>query len=239
MRVSVFGLRGFPNVEGGVEKHCERLYQKMENNVKINIYRRKPYVKNSQKPDYSNGICFTDLVSTKIKGFETVFHSYLATKRAIKDGSDIVHIHNIGPALFSKKIKKKNKKIVLTYHSPNYEHSKWGFFAKRLLKKSEDRALENADAIIFVNRFQMEKYPDNIKKKSVYIPNGIVFHDISSETSFLDKIGIEPNNYILGVGRITPEKGFDTLIKAFVTANVPNYKLVLAGGVNYEKKYTE
>lgn len=237
MRISVFGLRGFPNVEGGVEKHCERLYPKMETNIDIKIYRRKPYSKNNQTTNYSKNISFLDLPSTKIKGFETVFHSYLATKKAIKDDSDVVHIHNIGPALFCRKIKKKNKKIVLTYHSPNYEHSKWGFFAKKILKMSEKRALNNADAIIFVNRFQMDKYPEKIKNKSVYIPNGIVFHERSNETSFLEKRGIGKHNYILGVGRITPEKGFDTLIKAFVSANIPNYKLVLAGGTGYEKKY--
>ena len=69
MRVSVFGLRGFPNVEGGVEKHCERLYPKMENDVEIKIYRRKPYIKNKQESNYSSNISFVDLVSTKIKGF--------------------------------------------------------------------------------------------------------------------------------------------------------------------------
>lgn len=237
MKVCVIGTRGFPRIEGGVEKHCESLYKVLGKNNSIVVYRRRAYVKSSEQFD---GIKFVDLPSTRIKGVEAVIHSFLATLKTIKMRPDVVHIHNIGPALFSFMFKWFKIPVVLTYHSANYEHKKWGRFAKAVLKLSEKIALKNADKIIFVNKYQMRKYNKLIQCKSVYIPNGINHMVYTSDTSFLSKINVEKGKYILSVGRITPEKGFDTLIKGFYEMpEHKDYKLVIAGGVEFESGYME
>ena len=133
MKVCVIGTRGFPFIQGGVEKHCEMLYPQLKN-VEVTVFRRKPYVTDSS--EYEN-IKFIDLPSTKIKGFEAVLHSLLASIYAIWIKPDVVHFHNIGPALFSPLIKIFSIPVVLTYHSPNYEHKKWGKLARMILKFSE------------------------------------------------------------------------------------------------------
>ena len=43
----------------------------------------------------------------------------------------------------------------------------------------------------------------------------------------------------MAVGRITPEKGFDTLIKGFELTKKSGCKLVIAGGVEFENNYME
>ena len=203
-------------IEGGVEKHCEALYPKLNDDIDITVYRRKPYVQSNG--DYKH-ISFIDLPSTKIKGFEPFFHSFISSLNVLLKNADVVHYHNIGPALFSPIVKLRKIPVVLTFHSPNYEHDKWNWFEKILLKFSEKVALKTADRSIFVNKFQMEKYGDDIRKKSVYMPNGI------------------NGKYILSVGRITKEKGFDVLIKAFKLAQKNGFKLVIAGGVEFESGY--
>lgn len=235
MKIDVFGTRGFPGIQGGVERHCERLYPNM-NSVQIRVFRRKPYVKSNVSP-YPN-IKFTDLPSTRISGFETVFHSLLATIVSMFSTAQIVHIHNIGPAMFAPLLRLAGKKVVLTYHSANYEHDKWGTFAKWLLRTSEKIALSSANQIIFVNKFQRLRYSDSVKSKSTYIPNGIVPMSPSSNRDFIDKLGLRSNGYILAVGRITPEKGFDLLINAFNKLNT-NVKLVIAGAPDQGSKYLE
>ncbi|OUP22361.1 glycosyl transferase [Lachnoclostridium sp. An196] len=234
MRLSVIGLRGFPMIEGGVEKHCESLYPKLNSDIDITVYRRKLYVKSNGKYEH---ISFIDLPSTKIKGFETFFHSFIASIDAFFKKPDVVHYHNIGPALFSPIVKVRKIPVILTYHSANYEHEKWGIFARKLLHFSEKVALETADKIIFVNKYQMEKYTENIREKSVYIPNGVNELPRSSNVDFLNKIGVEKERYILSVGRITPEKGFDILIKAYKLAKKDEFKLVIAGGTEFENSY--
>ncbi len=236
MRVSVIGLRGFPEIEGGVEKHCESLYPRLNDNIKVTVYRRKPYLIVDKK--YKN-IDFKDLPSTKIKGFEPFVHSMLCSIDAMFRKPDVVHYHNIGPALFSPIVKIRKIPVVLTYHSANYEHRKWGRFAKALLRFSEKIALKTADRVVFVNKFQMEKYDEVIRKKSIYIPNGINDLQKVDSNELLKKYKLETGKYILSVGRITPEKGFDVLIKAFNKLPSNEYKLVIAGGVEFEDSYME
>lgn len=238
MKVCVFGLRGFPGIQGGVEKHCEALYPHFSvEDAEFVIFRRKPYV--CSTPEYGH-IHFIDLPSTRIKGLEPVLHSLLATLRSISIKADIVHIHNIGPALFCPLLKLFGKKVVVTYHSANYEHQKWGRFARKLLLFCERLVLKYADRVIFVNRFQMEKMPDEYRQKLIYIPNGIA-DDLcpSDKTDCIEKLGLERFRYVFALGRITPEKGFDILLDAFNQAETGDFKLCIAGGVETERDYYE
>lgn len=235
MRIDVLGTRGFPGIQGGVERHCERLYPQMRD-LSIRVFRRKPYV---QKSDVSYpNISFTDLPSTRISGFEAVLHSLLATLVAMFSKADIVHIHNIGPAMFAPLLRLAGKKVVLTYHSANYEHDKWNAFAKAILRLSERIALTFANRIVFVNKFQMQRYSESVKSKSTYIPNGIVPTNPSPNTDFLDKLGVAPKKYILSVGRITPEKGFDLLVSAYNRLDT-DVKLVIAGAPDQNSKHLD
>lgn len=237
MKICILGTRGFPMIQGGVEKHCESLYPLCNHTGRFIVFRRKAYVCSSDT--YPN-IQFVDLPSTRIKGVETFLHSLLATIMSIFYRPEIVHIHNIGPALFSPLLRLFRIKVVLTYHSPNYEHDKWGFFAKRLLHFSEWIALQSAHAILFVNKFQMEKLIKThpyISKKSYYIPNGCPDVEPSSNTQYIESLGLTPQKYIIGVGRITPEKGFDLLIQAFEQLEENDFKLVIAGGVETESGF--
>ena len=59
MRICTFGFRGFPLVEGGVEKHCESLYPLISKKHEYIVFRRKPYVKTK---DTYEGIRFIDLL---------------------------------------------------------------------------------------------------------------------------------------------------------------------------------
>lgn len=238
MKICVIGTRGFPNIQGGVEKHCEFLYTSIAKNspqTEIIVFRRKSYVKKGNENNIDN-IKFIDLPSTRIKGLEAVLHSFLATIYSLFIRPDIVHIHNIGPSLFAPLLNLAHIKVVITYHSANYEHKKWGNFAKLILKISEKIAFACANTIIFVNRFQMEKCKSRIKKKCYYIPNGIVSPQKILEKSTLERFNLYEKQYILSVGRITPEKGFDTLIKAYNLSST-NLKLVIVGEAETETDY--
>lgn len=238
MKICVIGTRGFPNIQGGVEKHCELLYShiaKIPGENTIIVFRRKPYIQGNNE-SLDKKITFIDLPSTRIKGIEAVIHSFLATIYALFLKPEIVHIHNIGPSLFAPILKIRNIKIVLTYHSANYEHNKWGYFAKSLLRMSEKIAFACADHIIFVNKAQMEKCKKHIKNKSYYIPNGVVKPVKTNQKNILKLFNLSENGYILSVGRITPEKGFDILIKAY-KASKTKLKLVIVGDAEAEKEY--
>lgn len=238
MNICVFGTRGFPGIQGGVEKHSECLYTSMPSDLSFTIFRRKPFVEKTRDKHLSESIKFVDLPSTKIKGFEAFFHSFLSALCCVIQRPDLVHVHNIGPGMFIPLLKLFRIKTVLTYHSANYEHAKWGRSAKILLRMSEAIALWGADAVVFVNKGQLNKYKDSIKRKSIYIPNGVVFKAKSEGFDYLKKHNLESGTYILAVGRITQEKGFDYLIQAFSSITQSGHKLVIVGGVDHETPFS-
>lgn len=233
-RISVIGLRGFPGVQGGVEVHCENLYPHFGVETQISVYRRNPYLSSQSNVHYRN-ISFVDLPSTRIKGFEAVFHTFISACNVICKRPDVVHVHNIGPGMFTPLLKLFGLRVCMTYHSPNYEHKKWGFIARNILRLGEWLSLNFADEVIFVNKYQMEKVAAKYVKKSHYLPNGINKVSRSCDTHFLDKYDLKVGEYVLAVGRITPEKGFDVLIKAVQTSNVKT--LVIAGASDHDKSF--
>ena len=239
MRIAVIGTRGFPDIQGGVERHCEYLYPRFGKSVEsIKVYRRSPYLSSESKSAHYSRISFIDLPSTRIKGFEAVFHTFLCCLHLLLHRVDVVHIHNIGPGMFTPLLRLFGMKVVITYHSPNYEHKKWGTIAKMILRMSESLSFGFANKIIFVNKFQMEKAPISIQKKSVYIPNGIDEISRSEATDYLNKIGAKKGEYVLGVGRLTPEKGFEYLVEA--VNKIDSVKqLVIAGAADHGDSYFE
>lgn len=225
--LAVIGLRGFPGVQGGVERHCATIIPLL--GIKTRVYRRKPYV----RPDdvAPQGIEFKDLPSTRIKGFEAAFHTLLCVLHLMVHPVHTVNVHNIGPGLLVPLLKLRGMKVVLTYHSANYLHSKWGRLAKAILRAGEKISLGCSDRIIFVSPQKQREFK-HLGSRAVFIPNPAEVKTRSSGTDFLEKIGVEPDRYILAVGRITPEKGFDLLAKAAQRVDPP-HKIVIAGDCDH------
>lgn len=237
MRIAVIGTRGFPDIQGGVERHCECLYTRFGTSVEsIKIYRRRPYLSSISKVAQYSRITFVDLPSTRIKGLEAVLHTFLCCMHLLFHRVDVVHVHNIGPGMFSPLLRLFGMKVVITYHSANYEHKKWGGFAKGILRMSESLSFKFANKIVFVNKFQMQKAPQAIQAKSIYIPNGIDEVSRSESSNYIESIGAIKGEYLLGVGRLTPEKGFEYLVDA-VNRIDEIKQLVIAGAADHGDSY--
>ena len=230
--IAVIGTRGFPGIQGGVESHSYHLYTHMED-VHVRLYRRRAYLTEQSAQSFPD-IEYIDLPSTRIKGFEAVWHTLLSVLHIFFHRPDVVHIHNIGPGMFAPLLRLAGLHVVLTYHSPNYEHAKWSAPARWLLRQCERISLRYSNRVIFVNRYQMEKC--NALDKSVYIPNGIDPVTRSESASFLTEHGIVPGGYLLAVGRLTPEKGLEYLVQAANRLSQVS-QVVIAGASDHDSAY--
>lgn len=232
----MIGTRGFPRIQGGVERHCESLYPLIaEKEWDVTVFRRKPYIIKQNKRREFRKVNFHDLWTIKNKNFEAIIHSFISSIICIYERPDIVHIHNIGPSLALPLLKLFRLKVVTTYHSPNYEHSKWGWVAKKVLKLAEKCVTRWADSVVFVSKTQQALIDCSNK---IYIPNGVTIPNHTSLSDFITQIGTEPNRYVLAVARFVPEKGLHDLIEAFKAVE-SDYNLLIAGDADHETEYSK
>ena len=232
----MIGARGFPRIQGGVERHCEELYPRLaKKGYDITVFRRRPYVAPEASEREWRGVKFIDGRCPKIKGIEALYHSMVAGLIAVLKRPSLVHIHNIGPGLIIPLLRSTGLKVVVTYHSPNYEHDKWGPIGKMALKLGEAMTLGLSNQVIFVSRLVKEKFSS--KREFRHIPNGVSMPSADVSAQPLNQWGLEKGRFLLAVGRLTPEKGFDLLIEAFKQLET-DWKLVIVGSADHETDYS-
>lgn len=238
MKIVVLGTRGIPGIQGGVETHCETLYPRLARlGHEIILITRSPYVIN--KVTEYQGVKLKHLYAPKIKSLEAIFHSLLGVMVAFTLKPDILHIHGIGPALVIPLARLLGLKVVVTYHSPNYEHKKWGALARFMLKLGENFAANYAQQIIVISKTIQQSLKLKYHRDSILIYNGVNLAIKSNKTDYLDTLSIKPQQYIIAVGRFAEEKGFHDLIAAFATIKNTAYQLVLVGDADHKTEYSK
>lgn len=241
MRIVVVGTRGIPNIQGGVETHCEKLYPLLVNKgLNIIVTRRKNYITGNHKSSIYRGVRIKDLYSPKSSRLEAIIHTLLSVFYAKKVKADIIHFHNIGPAILVPLAKILRLKVVVTYHSQNYLHEKWNPFEKLVIKLGEFFTAHLSDYVIAISdntkEFIQTKYKRNDYIKVIY--NGVEHPRILTSTSYINNIGLEKKKYIITLGRFVKDKGFHNLILAYSKLINKDYKLVIAGDADIEDEYS-
>lgn len=244
MKIIVIGTRGIPDIQGGVETHCQELYPRMikvENNRhEITIVRRKPYICEKNSTPSFEGIKLHDMYAPHRKSLEAIVHTFLSIIHAKKQRADIVHIHAIGPALLVPFAKILGLKVVFTHHGPDYNRKKWGKLAKLILKWGEKMGTKYADEVIVIstviNQILIEKYH---RHNAHLVYNGVNRPIKSRDNAYIQSLGLSSKNYILAVGRFVKEKGFHDLIHAFLSSKLTDCKLVIAGDADHEDSYSQ
>lgn len=240
MKIAVIGIRGFPGIQGGAEKHSEELYPRLSKlGCQIVVFARTPYIPPKRRLRKWKRIQFIYLWCPKRKELETIIHTFLGLMICIFKRPDIVHIHNMGPALFIPVLNLFKIKTVLTYHSINYQHQKWGKCAKYILQKCEQIGLKYANKTIVISKtikcFLEKKYDDQDLE---FAPNGVNLPSMIAPGATLKNYNLKPKKYIFTACRLVPEKGIHDLIEAYSKIDMPHSKLVIAGDSDYETNYS-
>ena len=163
-----------------------------------------------------------------IKGLKNpsfMLSSFLKT-RSIR-GTDIVHAHNVPSALA---MKNASGKKVLTLHGiyPEQIAQLHGKVYSKISKNYENNALKWADAITTISREVYNHY-SKMGFNVVQIPHAI-------DLTIFSKNAIKKfENQIIYAGRLSKEKGIDTLLQT--AKNLPSkYNLLIIGAGPEENK---
>ncbi len=238
MRVMALGLRALPGIAGGVESHCEHLYPLIADaGVEVEILVRSTHVARSASGQW-RGTRIRRLWSPRKAGLEVILHTFLGVLYAAVRRPDVLHLHSVGPAIFTPLARALGLRVVVTYHAPDYMQAKWGWLGKWILKTGERMAMRYANEVISVSRHSAAELKRAYGRQTVRIPNGVPFIGPTASRAVLDELHLDSGRYVLHVGRAIPDKRQDDLIRAFSRARLPNWKLVLVGNLSGDDEYS-
>ena len=239
LRVIMVGLRGFPEVQGGVETHAEHLCPRLAaRGIDMEVVVRAPYMRH-QKGNVWKGVRYRRIWSPRSKGLEAIVHTFLGVLYAGLKRPDVLHIQAIGPAIMTPIARLLGLKVVVTHHGPDYDRQKWGRFAKAVLKLGERFGMRMSDEAIVISETIRNLVKEKHGVETTLIPNGVELPQPVESTEVLEKFGLRPGRYVLMVTRLVPEKRHPDLIRAFSQAGLDGWKLALVGASDHPDDYTE
>ncbi len=236
LRVTMLGIRGFPDVQGGAEKHVEKLSCALTAlGCEVDAIVRGGYVPKTQKR--WRGIRFTRLWAPRISGVEAFVHTLIGVLRVAVDRPDILHIHAIGPAVFTPLARALGLRVIVTHHVLNYENEKWSSLARSVLRFGEWAGMTFANGRIAVSEDLATQMVRSYRVPVNAIPNGIDKPRVVDSTGTLQAFGLTPGRYALSVARIDEQKRQLDLIAAYARLKAPPWRLALVGGADYSTGY--
>jgi len=226
VRVAFIGGRGVVSKYSGIESYYEQAGHELARlGHEVTVYCRSYF---TPPMDTHNGMRVRRLPTIRSKHLETVVHTLLSTAHAMTSDYDVVHYHCLGPALFSFLPRLAGKKTVVTVQGLDWQRGKWGRIAARVLRWGEAAAVSSPDATMVVSRTLQQHYRQQYKRDTIYVPNGATLAPRRLPRKLIEW-DLLADNYVLFLGRFSPEKNCHLLIDAFENLHT-GMKLVLAGG---------
>lgn len=244
LRVAMIGHKRIPSREGGVEIVVDELSTRMVKlGCEVDAYNRFGYHVSGKEFDekrerYYNGVRIFTIPTPSSSSLNAIVYSFLATIRSLFGHYDIIHFHAEGPCTMIWIPKLFGIRVVATIHGLDWQRSKWGNFASKVLRFGEKMAAKHADELIVLSENMKDYFQKEYGRETSYIPNGIIRPEHKEINYIKEKYGLEKDEYILFLARIVPEKGLHYLIDAFKNITTDK-KLVIAGGSSHSHEYMD
>src|SRR3989338_1619429 len=244
MRIAMIGQKGMPAVFGGVERHVHELSMRLvRRGHDVTVYSSPWYSR--KKVKNIQGVRLRFIPSIHTKHLDTISHVFLATIDAMRRGFDVLHYHGVGPALLSwiPRVFSPQTTVIVTFHSIDRKHEKWGWFARLALKLGERAACRFPHETIAVSRTIQQYCRDVYDREALFIPNGVPAYARTKETGMLKKWKLKSGAYLLIVSRLIPSKGIQYAIAAYQNLRetqphlVHDTPLVIVGSGFYTDRY--
>ena len=234
LKIAMLGTRGIPASYSGFETCVEQLGQRLvKRGHKVTVYCRSHHI--TYKGDYYKGMRLVKLPTIKNKYLDTLFHTFLSSFHAINEKFDIGLYFIAGNSPATWILRPFGTKTLLNVDGLDWKREKWPEIARQYIKFSEFLATFLPNIIITDSRIVQNYYKKKFSVTPEYIPYGSEVK-IVPPGYFMKKWGLEPEKYILFVGRLVPENNIHHVIEAFIGLKT-EYKLVIVGDSSYADDY--
>ena len=235
VKVAFIGGRGLVSKYSGIEAYYEEVGRELAlRGHEVTVYCRSYFT--PPQPTYS-GMKVVRIPTIRTKHMETAMHTLLSSLHVLFSRNRIVHYHALGPSLFSFLPRLVGKKTVVTVQGLDWQRKKWNALASAVLRAGERASATLPNATMVVSETLRKYYEDRYGRSPHRIPNGTHLRERRSP-SHLSDWALDSGQYILFLGRFSPEKNCHLLVDAYERLDT-NVKLVFAGGSSYTDAYVE
>jgi len=233
MRIAYIAVKGMP-IGGGVEKVTEELGSRMvARGHAVTVYSSRDY---GTVDGIYRGMHIKTVPSVNAKALHKLsicWHATLDVMRHCR--ADLVHVHAVGPSLFSIFPRMKGIPTVVQTHGLEWKRDKWGLIGRTFLRLSDYSVAYCPSIATAVSKVQKAYYESRFGREVIYIPNGVSPVERRPPFRILEQ-GLSRDRYILFAARLVPEKGAHFLIEAFRAVKT-DMKLVIAGDAAHADLY--
>jgi len=233
MRIAYLAVKGIP-IGGGIEKLTEEIGLRMvSKGHQVVVYCSLDYGTTDCE---FKGMEIKTVPSVNTKSMHKLSTCFNATLDVLKRKDfDIVHVHAVGPSIFSILPRLKGIPTVVQTHGLEWKRDKWGAIGKTFFKLADYTAVYFPNCTTSVSKVQKDYYENKFGRKVIYIPTGVNRVKPRKPAWILEQ-GLLPNQYILFAARLVEEKGSHFLIDAFRGLRT-DMRLVIAGDALHAQKY--
>lgn len=233
MRISYIAVKGIP-IGGGVESVTEQLGSRMaDRGHDVTVYSSRDY--GTVDGNYK-GMKIKTVVSLNTKALHKLSICFNATFDVmLSKNVDLVHVHAVGPSLFSIFPRIKGIPTVVQTHGLEWKRDKWGIVGRTFFRLADYTAVYFPTKTTVVSKAQKKYFEEKFGREVIYIPNGVAPVEKTAPKWLLEQ-GINPNKYILFAARLVEEKGVHFLIDAFKNIRT-DMQLVIAGDAAHSENY--
>lgn len=238
MRVLVVGARGIPNVEGGAEKNAEMIFPLIvEKGADVHLLCHEP---GTEAGEYRK-VRLVKAPKIVMLGTDKLAAYTYGLFYALRFRPDVVHFQGLGSAIVLWIYKLLGVRTIVRYGSADYLVGKWGVLGRLGFRWSEWQ-LRLADKVIAVTPALANRLRDKgIEGNVVVIGNAL--DEVQSDVAMtnIDRLGLADKKFVLSVGRVTAQKDFLLLVKAFNLARERGTnldKLIIVGNTD-DKRYLD
>lgn len=232
MQVAFVGTRGVPATYSGFETCVEQVGRRMvERGHDVVVYCRTMHYR-ERLPQYL-GMRLRYLPAIKQKHLETLTHTALSTL-SLPRGTAIVCM-GVGNAPVVRWLEMTGRKTVFNVDGADWQRDKWGRFARWYLRTSEGMAA-GGQSVVLADADAVQRYYAREYGRATEVVRYGADPPADRGTDALEKLGLEPQGYLLWVGRLVPENASHDYLAGAQLAGIEAPVLVV-GDAPYADEY--
>lgn len=232
MRVAFIGTRGVPASYSGFETCVEQVGRRMvERGHEVTVFCRTAHY--SQHLSHYRGMRLRYLPAVREKHLETLTHTALSA--LLLERNTAVVCMGVGNAPVVRMLELTGRRTVFNVDGADWQRAKWGRFARWYLRTSERLAARSRSIVLADAEAVRRYYHEAYQRDSEVVPYG-ADPPGDTGTDALSKWKLEPNGYLLFVGRLVPENAPHDYLQGVRLAGIQAPALVV-GDAPYAEAY--